>query len=1431
MTNWQPILGGLQRLFGDVPGTSLYPSLSLAPAEAFTWPQPEPVAPEPKLYFESPEKWPYYEPPVQEPEPYQASVQPSPELANTVESPSFALGEREALERARLAQEQGISDVGLGGESFGTRQAGTPLEQLRQERLSEGRYGGLDIDWAKLAALGLLAPAAGELATAGGALPGARVAAETAGQMGAARAIPEIPGYESLPEWAQVAARNAPYFTPAGAVGRPLAKATGMGLRASVAGLTGTVAGHYLGPEVGVSEGVGEAAGGILGAVAPTVARIGAPVVARGISAVTQAGITPAPTVLRLAVKPWALSDEGVEAGSMAATYGAKTLSEPSGVRILRQTDQLLPGEVEMFRGTTDAETALRKGAFMTPDPGDAQAYAEVASKLESRQPGILRRLATEEAGGAKLPGEGASDVQPRQVRLAGAARAAEGAPAAQQAPYVLRPTTGPGPGPDQGTMLPERGLRSHFQPSSVGRDDTGIFRQAIFKVNDTELTVWHTTDGWQLDITRAGAGKPQGKSTGSDLAALRGIRDVVSDLQSSNPEVRFFALPGDARRNRIYQQLGFVPADGGKTELLELGTLRGSTPPTQQAAPATPPAQAMDEETYLATHGAGRQGIGDPALSKNIGTGRPRQVVIQRQAQRDAELVARRDVLRQEYADKVTAGEIRPPTWEETIIAKANGMPDRQDVQAARRVAAKHGIDWQAQEATAAPAQPRQARIRAAVPPVEPPTGNPVDRLTDIIQTIRKLPEETEALRHAARQQRVAIGASQLERGGRTPEAYRQARGALAGEMPRAPFEAPTERFSPEDVQQLRTQLSDAKLRFYEEVNTEGALTKVLDGRLNEIRNFELELLDRVYGPKLSMAIAEKMAPPGLRDKIFEYYLSNILSGVLTQARNITGNFATAIQAPFEQLGSAVLEQPIAKLQGRAPERFWEEAPASLFGLVRGVPEGVTGALRVLKEGFNPLHAGRVEQRTRAIGGVKGQLVRLPLTGLEAADTFFRSINFSAATHQLAVRQARREGLKGSAIADRVAAILSDQSDEFIEQATKQTNAALFRDDPSRYGEAIMSAREKAPVLNFLIPFVRTPDRLIAYGVRRSPLGLFDVPMWKRLMNGNPEAVDELTQTLMGSTIAAGVGSFVAAGILDITAGAPVDRAERDRFYRSGKQPFSVKIPGVGWIEYKQIPALNVTLTTTAAAVEAFRKGQSIDEFVPQLGATIAQNIFDQSYLSGIADFFELFSNARDPVEAGTRFAGRHVSGYIPASGLLRNVANVKDPTIRQPEGVIEQLQTGIPGLSQNIPPRLTAFGEESQRPTPASSIRVSADRQTAVDAELGRLNTEIGFTGDQIANVKLTREQEAIYQRTAGQLTYTALSSLIEAPAFQALTDGDRQKIVEKARDWARDSVRDPINKITKAEQWEALTPAQQRQVIDAALVAIEQELVGAR
>ena len=567
-------------------------------------------------------------------------------------------------------------------------------------------------------------------------------------------------------------------------------------------------------------------------------------------------------------------------------------------------------------------------------------------------------------------------------------------------------------------------------------------------------------------------------------------------------------------------------------------------------------------------------------------------------------------------------------------------------------------------------------------------------------------------------------------------------------------------------------------------------------------------DMADAIANLDLSNPVAvsqflRNVQKPGLSDYLMEVWINSILSGPKTHIVNALSNTVNTLMSPLERTAAAGVERVIAPLQGRQVVRFFSEAPADLFGAVSGIDDGVRAALATLKNGITPTQASKWEFRRTAFRGKLGSIIRAPGTMLEAADSLNYSINYRAALSANAVRQAKREGLNGQGLAARIAELKADPTPALLKQSAATAEYRLFRAPPGEITAAVMQLRDKVPGARFVLPFLRTPANLFKFGIERSPvafLNIFDGGMWRNLARQSPEASDQIARALIGTTITAAVVWQVAEGNIEVTGATPLGSAERDRFFREGKSPFAVRI-GDTWIQYQRLEPWNQALSQAALIARTIENGdeKTTNQLIAEAATTIGNNLVSQTYLSGLSEFIE---SIRRPAEAGARFGERTATGFVPFSSALRTAAQMTDPTFRRPENILEQLKTGLPTLSRQVPPRLTAFGEEARRESPAfSPIQITPAQQSAVDAELERLDIEVGFVGTSIAGHKLTREEQFRYQELAGQVTFAVISALVESPAYQGLTPIQKEKAIDKAIQVSRDRVRDVLLK--EAEQ----------------------------
>ena len=187
------------------------------------------------------------------------------------------------------------------------------------------------------------------------------------------------------------------------------------------------------------------------------------------------------------------------------------------------------------------------------------------------------------------------------------------------------------------------------------------------------------------------------------------------------------------------------------------------------------------------------------------------------------------------------------------------------------------------------------------------------------------------------------------------------------------------------------------------------------------------------------------------------------------------------------------------------------------------------------------------------------------------------------------------------------------------------------------------------------------------------------------------------------------------------------------------------------------------------------------------------SQSVLDLSFLSGVADLFAALGRANSAGAFAAEYAGRVASGFNPLAGAQRTIVQGLDPMVRDTDGFVEQIQSGIPGLSDDLPAKVDRWGREIARPggpvkRMADPFNVSPLKDDPVLAELGRLGVRVGFPNDRLTGLELSRDQRRQVQIVKGQAGYTVLERLIASTRYQRLSDERKAEAIEKALDRTR-------------------------------------------
>jgi len=687
-------------------------------------------------------------------------------------------------------------------------------------------------------------------------------------------------------------------------------------------------------------------------------------------------------------------------------------------------------------------------------------------------------------------------------------------------------------------------------------------------------------------------------------------------------------------------------------------------------------------------------------------------------------------------------------------------------------------------------------------------PPDEAVNRLINFIEKEGKPARaELEVMKSDELKRRVAKAAgTRSTLSGR--QAFYAAKGSLKGELTpeKVRFFPAKLKMGDEEIDRLFDLVDTAKVKNaagnmaplpeLSKTATQEGLDTILRGEIPQPA--QMGLLLKVFGSDLVRAVSKKT---GNWDKLTMYWQAMILSGPRTHMRNIISNTMFGGMQQVQRPIKGALDVPVSAIQGRAREFYTSETLPAALAYLQGIPRGLAKAARIVKNGYDIADATKLEMPY--FYQFEGLLkpVNIPGRFLAAADAFAKSISFDSELVALATRKALKEGLEGEAKINRIVQLIAEPTDEIINGAAKFSKFSTFTDDPDKLVEAALRVRELdvGPVqpMRFIIPFINTVWNITKRGVELTPvIGMHTA------LKGGAEVTETLGRQVIGSSVLLGAAALYADGRL--TGAAPRDPAGRDAFYRMGKQPYSMNIGG-RWVSYQMFTPLNIPFVLVAALGDEFTEKDEEPALNKVLSAAgvVGQSIIDMSFFTGLSNLMDM---VQDPGTYGSRLAENISTGFLPFSGAQRNVAQFFDPLIRDPENIVQKLETGMPGLSKTIQPRLNAFGEEIERkggggiyaflPNP-----MPVAEGDPVSTELDRLGVPYGFVGKKLAVgnevLQLTNEQYREYLKLAGEAVYMKLQQAISAGYYEGLSDERKAEHLEKLIDQARDSARAKVKR----------------------------------
>lgn len=561
---------------------------------------------------------------------------------------------------------------------------------------------------------------------------------------------------------------------------------------------------------------------------------------------------------------------------------------------------------------------------------------------------------------------------------------------------------------------------------------------------------------------------------------------------------------------------------------------------------------------------------------------------------------------------------------------------------------------------------------------------------------------------------------------------------------------------------------------------------------------------------------------------KLSEFQKASLLSALSTHGVNALGNaIQQVLDIPVRAL-AGTLDAGKSAITGSERTVYAGESLAQVRGAFRSAPSAIERAIKALgnEHYAQELRRTEIEAGTvvPAIRGRFGKVVRLPFRLLQMADLGFRTVKQGAEGDALALRIAKKEGLKGKELTARVDELKNNLPADMLDLIDERVERSLMLEETDGLLKSVEDMKNKYPALQFVIPFYRTLVNLSKEAYRMTPIGGVGRTVgrltpgqtgrnienafhnkWTRDQNTKME---ELSRQIIGTSIMAWVVTNMVNGDIEVTGPAPSNAGDREVFYGQGKLPHSIRW-GDKWVEFQRVQPIGQLIQVGASiseAIEAYKNTGQLDsaqvekEMLNSL-SDIGSMVFTQSPFTGASDLFALLSGGEyneGYFQAGNRYLGQLAGTFIP--NILRRLTVAQDPIIYEKRDIPSQLKSRVPGLAQTLTPKRDTFGETIRSGGTfasrfASPIRTTEVVENQLYDEMAKIKYSPTVPSRSAFNEPLSVKEYDALRLFYGPRFRDELYSIVNDNAYKTLNDEQKRDVMSgvsrKVMDLARQTL----------------------------------------
>ena len=397
--------------------------------------------------------------------------------------------------------------------------------------------------------------------------------------------------------------------------------------------------------------------------------------------------------------------------------------------------------------------------------------------------------------------------------------------------------------------------------------------------------------------------------------------------------------------------------------------------------------------------------------------------------------------------------------------------------------------------------------------------------------------------------------------------------------------------------------------------------------------------------------------------------------------------------------------------------------------------------AFKALMEDFTDHGARYADMEHNVIPGKLGKTVRIPMRIMALTDTFTAhqsyiaevaatSADQFAASHAGRIADVKALLAKADAKAkpklearlkklnegydEKLKAFVEKRIDEAFDEKGNRTNTAaitasedvLFKREFDRTsvvegffgrGEDILRA---APLLRILVPFYRTPIRVVEAGIKYSPGVnlLLHKTFREDFLGRNGTYARDVARgrMLFATSLMLTTYGWAASG--NITGGGPLDPAAKKSLMDTGWKPYHIRLPGTDtWLDYSRMDPIAFPMKLIANFSERHRMYQSraeagekedsseLADYLLMGAASFAGAVKDINMLQGLNKFFNMWEIAQQDEEWGIKRdqmgkeLAQLIQGFVP--NFVRKIGDAVEPDRVDPQTLNDIIRASLPG------------------------------------------------------------------------------------------------------------------------------------------------------